>query len=151
MTQPQIKITKLSIQGLGPIRSLELPEQGLGWDGNFPDIALLGGVNGSGKTTLLEFIFNAFRCWAASSLVRASNPREAPASSARATFFVPFLSFELSTRKHRGVRSYTERRFFGLQAVCDQPTHYVHYEVGWASVPAAEVGDKNHRQNKKAE
>ena len=58
--RPSLKITGLHIRGLKSIGSLDLPEDGLGWDGPIPDFVMLGGINGSGKTTLLEFLADAF-------------------------------------------------------------------------------------------
>jgi energy-coupling factor transporter ATP-binding protein EcfA2 len=58
--RPSLKIVGLHIKGLKSIGSLDLPEDGLGWDGTIPDIIMVGGINGSGKTTLLEFLFTAF-------------------------------------------------------------------------------------------
>jgi|GEM_PF-2196499 len=54
-----LKVTGLHIRGLRAIRSLDLPKDGLGWDGQVPDLMMIGGVNGSGKTTLLEFLTTA--------------------------------------------------------------------------------------------
>lgn len=62
VVKPSLKITGLHIRGLGPIRSLDLPADGLGWNGKVPDdLILIGGANGSGKTTLLRFIAEAFK------------------------------------------------------------------------------------------
>lgn len=59
MPAPRLRITRLHLRDLGPIRSLDLPEDGLGWEGNeVPDTVVIGGANGSGKTTLLDFIAN---------------------------------------------------------------------------------------------
>lgn len=55
-TRPSLRIVGLHIRGLRAIRSLDLPEDGLGWNGQIPDLVIVGGVNGSGKTTLLEFL-----------------------------------------------------------------------------------------------
>src|SRR4051794_17038636 len=55
-TRPNLKISGLHIVGLRSIKSLDLPQDGLGWRGSIPDFVLLGGVNGSGKTTFLEFL-----------------------------------------------------------------------------------------------
>ncbi|HBF34097.1 TPA: hypothetical protein DDW35_06000, partial [Candidatus Sumerlaeota bacterium] len=51
-----MKITSLYLKGCKAIKELNLPEDGLGWNGAFPDIVLLGGPNGGGKTTLLEYL-----------------------------------------------------------------------------------------------
>lgn len=59
MPQPVLRITQLHLRGLGAIRALNLPEDGLGWDESVPSSILIGGVNGSGKTTLLDFIARA--------------------------------------------------------------------------------------------
>jgi predicted ATPase len=58
--RPSLKIVGLHIKGLKSIGSLDLPEDGLGWDGTIPDIIMVGGINGSGKTTLLEFLASSF-------------------------------------------------------------------------------------------
>ncbi len=58
--RPSLKITGLHIRGLKSINSLDLPEDGLGWNGAIPDLVMVGGINGSGKTTLLEFLAGAF-------------------------------------------------------------------------------------------
>jgi predicted ATPase len=58
--KPIIKITGLHIRGLKAIRSLDLPEDGLGWKDGMPNLVMIGGPNGGGKTTLLEFIARAF-------------------------------------------------------------------------------------------
>jgi ABC-type transport system involved in cytochrome c biogenesis ATPase subunit len=54
-----IKITGLHIKGLRAIRSLDLPQEGLGWNDKMPNLLMIGGPNGGGKTTLLEFIARA--------------------------------------------------------------------------------------------
>jgi predicted ATPase len=56
MTRPQIKLTRLYIKELKAIREFSLPEDGLGWDGEIPDVMVIGGANGSGKTTLLSML-----------------------------------------------------------------------------------------------
>jgi AAA15 family ATPase/GTPase len=58
MTQAKLKIVGLHVEGLKSIKRLSLPEDGMGWDGDFPDVVLIGGVNGSGKTSLFEYIFS---------------------------------------------------------------------------------------------
>ena len=58
--KPIIKITGLHIKGLKAIRSLDLPQDGLGWKDGMPNLLMIGGPNGGGKTTLLEFIARAF-------------------------------------------------------------------------------------------
>ncbi len=58
--RPGLKITGLHIRGLKSIRSLDLPEDGLGWNGEIPDFVMVGGINGSGKTTFLEFLVSVF-------------------------------------------------------------------------------------------
>ena len=58
--RPSLKITGLHIRGLKSIKTLDLPEDGLGWNGSIPDFVMVGGINGSGKTTLLEFLATAF-------------------------------------------------------------------------------------------
>jgi energy-coupling factor transporter ATP-binding protein EcfA2 len=56
MPRPSLRITGLHIRGLKSIGSLDLPGDGMGWDGQIPDFVMVGGINGSGKTTLLEFL-----------------------------------------------------------------------------------------------
>src|SRR5271157_3630242 len=58
--KPTIKITGLHIKGLKAIRSLDLPQDGLGWKDGMPNLVMIGGPNGGGKTTLLEFVARAF-------------------------------------------------------------------------------------------
>jgi len=58
--RPNLKITGLHIRGLKSIKALDLPADGLGWEGPIPDLVMVGGINGSGKTTLLEFLTTAF-------------------------------------------------------------------------------------------
>lgn len=54
---PYIRIRGLHIEGLGPIRKLDWPADGLGWRGGVPEgMILVGGGNGSGKTLLLRFL-----------------------------------------------------------------------------------------------
>jgi predicted ATPase len=60
LARPSLKIIGLHIRGLKSIDSLDLPADGLGWDGAIPNIVMVGGINGSGKTTLLEFLAGAF-------------------------------------------------------------------------------------------
>jgi predicted ATPase len=60
LARPSLKIVGLHIRGLKSIGSLDLPGDGLGWDGPIPDMVMVGGINGSGKTTLLEFLTSAF-------------------------------------------------------------------------------------------
>jgi ABC-type transport system involved in cytochrome c biogenesis ATPase subunit len=60
-TRPNLRIVGLHIRGLRAIRSLDLPEDGLGWEDGVPDQMIIGGVNGSGKTTLLEFLAGVFQ------------------------------------------------------------------------------------------
>lgn len=57
---PNLKITGLHIAGYRSIKRLDLPEDGIAWAGQMPDIILVGGANGSGKTTLLEGLFRVF-------------------------------------------------------------------------------------------
>ncbi len=59
-TRPSLKITGLHIRNLKSIEALDLPADGLGWDGPIPDMLMIGGINGSGKTTLLELLATAF-------------------------------------------------------------------------------------------
>ncbi|MEQ1506506.1 MAG: AAA family ATPase [Myxococcota bacterium] len=54
-----LKIERLHLRELRAIRRLDLPEDGLGWGGVFPDTVVVGGGNGSGKTTLLNWIVTA--------------------------------------------------------------------------------------------
>jgi predicted ATPase len=56
LSRPSLKIVGLHIRGLKSIKTLDLPEDGLGWNGPIPDFVMVGGINGSGKTTLLEFL-----------------------------------------------------------------------------------------------
>jgi ABC-type transport system involved in cytochrome c biogenesis ATPase subunit len=60
-TRPNLRIVGLHIRGLRAIRSLDLPEDGLGWEEQVPELVIVGGVNGSGKTTLLEFLVSALQ------------------------------------------------------------------------------------------
>lgn len=60
MLHPVIRIARLHLRGLRATRSLNLPEDGLGWGESIPSAVLMGGVNGSGKTTLLNFITRMF-------------------------------------------------------------------------------------------
>jgi len=62
--KPIINIIGLKIKGLKAIRSLDLPEEGVGWSGEIPKVLMVGGPNGGGKTTLLEFIARAFHLMA---------------------------------------------------------------------------------------
>ena len=57
--RPSLKLVGLHIRGLKSIRALDLPEDGLGWQGKVPDVMLVGGINGCGKTTLLNFLSDA--------------------------------------------------------------------------------------------
>lgn len=57
----QLKVERLHLREYRAIRSLDLPEDGLGWGATFPDTVVIGGGNGSGKTTLLHWIVTAFR------------------------------------------------------------------------------------------
>lgn len=57
--QPCLKLVGLHIRELRAIRQLDLPQDGLGWQGQIPDLMLLSGINGSGKTTLLNFLCDA--------------------------------------------------------------------------------------------
>ncbi|HEY7425769.1 MAG TPA: ATP-binding protein, partial [Gemmataceae bacterium] len=57
--QPMLKLVGLHIRHLRAIRQFDLPQDGLGWQGQVPDLILLGGINGSGKTTLLNFLVDA--------------------------------------------------------------------------------------------
>lgn len=59
--RPMLKITGLHIRGLKSIEALDLPEDGLFWEGHMPDFMVIGGVNGSGKTTLLNLIYSALQ------------------------------------------------------------------------------------------
>lgn len=56
-----MKITDLHLRDLGPLRSLDLPADGMGWRGVFPDMVVIAGGNGSGKTTLLSWLATALR------------------------------------------------------------------------------------------
>lgn len=58
MGRPGIRIKGLEVKGLGPIQDFALPQDGLGWKGEMPDLVMLGGINGSGKSTLLDGIYN---------------------------------------------------------------------------------------------
>ncbi len=59
--KPELRIEKIHIRGLRGLTSLNLPEEGLGWDGTFPPVAVFGGANGGGKTTLLKCLAGACR------------------------------------------------------------------------------------------
>ncbi|MFZ4580822.1 MAG: AAA family ATPase [Myxococcota bacterium] len=59
--KPTFAITHLHIRGLRGLKSIDLPENGLGWRDAFPQLAVIGGANGSGKTTLLRCITQAAR------------------------------------------------------------------------------------------
>jgi|HubBroStandDraft_1064217.scaffolds.fasta_scaffold179619_2 hypothetical protein len=56
-----LRITGLHVRDLKSIRKLDLPEDGLDWEGRMPDTMVIGGPNGSGKTTLLRFLVRVFR------------------------------------------------------------------------------------------
>jgi len=60
-TKPRFEITSLHIRGLRGLKSLDLPEDGMGWDNGFPPLCVIAGANGSGKTTLLRCITEAAR------------------------------------------------------------------------------------------
>lgn len=53
---PSLRLDRVHIRGLRGIERLDLPEEGMGWEGRSPPVAMLGGANGSGKTTLLRCI-----------------------------------------------------------------------------------------------
>ena len=55
-TRPRLALVGMHIRGLRAIERFDLPEDGLGWQGEIPDLVLLAGINGSGKTTLMNFI-----------------------------------------------------------------------------------------------
>jgi predicted ATPase len=100
LARPSLKITGLHIRGLKSIGSLDLPGDGLGWDGPIPDMVMVGGVNGSGKTTLLEFLVGAFHHLANNALRIGSIESVAPdlrAVEARLDFRVEMPSFEEAT------------------------------------------------------
>jgi predicted ATPase len=60
-TRPCLKVVGLHIEGLRALRRVDWPADGMGWQGQVPDMVMVGGVNGSGKTTLLEVIGAAVR------------------------------------------------------------------------------------------
>jgi len=68
ITRPHIKLVGLHVRGLRAIRALDLPADGIGWNGSVPDVMLLGGINGSGKTTLLRFLADALELFEQESL-----------------------------------------------------------------------------------
>ncbi len=57
----ELKVTGLHLREYRAIRRLDLPADGLGWGGVFPDVVLVGGPNGSGKSTLLHWLVTALR------------------------------------------------------------------------------------------
>lgn len=59
--KPCLKVVGLHIEGLRALRRVDWPADGMGWNGQVPDLVMVGGVNGSGKTTLLDFIAGAVR------------------------------------------------------------------------------------------
>jgi len=54
--RPGIKLVGAHVRSLGPLAALDLPRDGVAWEGEVPDAMAIGGPNGSGKTTLLEFL-----------------------------------------------------------------------------------------------
>lgn len=60
--KPCLKVVGLHIEGFRALQRVDWPADGLGWNGQVPDVVMVGGVNGSGKTTLLELIAASARC-----------------------------------------------------------------------------------------
>ena len=58
---PRLRIDRLTVEKFRSLRHVAWPQDGMGWDGMVPEIALVGGANGSGKTTLLEMLFGIVR------------------------------------------------------------------------------------------
>ena len=58
---PCFALRSLHIRNLRGLRSLALPENGMGWERGFPPIGVIAGANGSGKTTLLRCITESAR------------------------------------------------------------------------------------------
>jgi predicted ATPase len=56
---PRLRLVGLHLRSLRAITKLQLPADGLGWNGAMPDTLLIGGINGTGKSTLLEFLCEA--------------------------------------------------------------------------------------------
>lgn len=54
--RPGIKLVGAHVRSLGPLAALDLPRDGVAWEGVIPDAMAIGGPNGSGKTSLLEFL-----------------------------------------------------------------------------------------------
>ncbi len=59
--KPCLKVVGLHVEGFRALRRVDWPADGIGWNGQVPDLVMVGGVNGSGKTTLLELIADAAR------------------------------------------------------------------------------------------
>jgi len=59
--KPRLKVVGLHVENFRALRRVDWPEDGIGWNGQVPDVVMVGGVNGSGKTTLLELIADAAR------------------------------------------------------------------------------------------
>ena len=59
--KPCLKVVGLHVEGFRALRRVDWPADGIGWNGEVPDLVMVGGVNGSGKTTLLELIAAAAR------------------------------------------------------------------------------------------
>lgn len=74
----RLRIERVEIKDLRALRSLRLPEDGLGWGEKIPDLVLVGGANGTGKTTLLRLISEAVGGW--SSEEGSKWPKQAHAS-----------------------------------------------------------------------
>jgi ABC-type transport system involved in cytochrome c biogenesis ATPase subunit len=80
-----LALTHIFIEGLCSIKRLDLPTSGLGWEGHFPEVAVLGGANGSGKTTLLRLIAQAARLLVSQP---SALPKEVAATACRLDFTV---------------------------------------------------------------
>ena len=58
--KPWMRISGLYMRNFPPIKKLDWPQDGLGWNEGVPDMVVVGGINGSGKTTLLNFLEEGF-------------------------------------------------------------------------------------------
>ncbi len=111
--RPSLKITGLHIKGLKSIGSLDLPEDGLGWNGEIPDFVMVGGINGSGKTTLLEFLASSFE-YAELFTSKGRDPIQLPPALSAAE---ARMDFEFSLT---GIRYESNRFLIGNQKFLDE-------------------------------